>query len=137
MVVETFRDLSDDELNRIEHRIEAASSGPWFSYVVGRDAGVTSNYIELGLCNELGSCETIELTGGSIADQDFIASAREDLPRLLFEVRILRARLDALRVPHREPQREPQTIRGAVDAPAPLLTVSKDRKDRSEIDQRL
>jgi hypothetical protein len=86
-------DLSDEELAEIEHRIEAASSGPWFSYVVGRDCEAWTNYIEIGCCNELGSFKSIELVGGTIADQDFMAAARQDLPRLIREVRTLRARL--------------------------------------------
>ena len=79
--------LSDEELARIERRIRAAAPEPWFSYVVGRDMEAGSN------CIELGSYQTIEVVGGSIADQDFIAHAREDLPRLLEEVRVLRAAL--------------------------------------------
>ncbi|MBK9029887.1 MAG: NAD-dependent epimerase/dehydratase family protein [Myxococcales bacterium] len=35
--------------------------------------------------------DDIELTGATVADQDFIAHARQDLPRLLAEVRRLRA----------------------------------------------
>ena len=33
----------------------------------------------------------IELSGATIEDQDFIAHAREDVPRLLAEIRRLRA----------------------------------------------
>jgi len=31
-------------------------------------------------------CPDIELLGGSVADQDFIAHARQDIPRLLDEI---------------------------------------------------
>jgi hypothetical protein len=34
--------------------------------------------------------EDIELSGATVADQDFIAHAREDVPRLVAEVRRLR-----------------------------------------------
>lgn len=96
MTIQKLFDLSDDELGAMESRAELASRGPWFSYVVGRDREAWANCIEVGSCNELGSFSAIELRGGTIADQDFIAAARQDLPRLVREVRILRARLRAL-----------------------------------------
>jgi hypothetical protein len=89
-------ELSDAELDRILRLADAASAAPWSSSVVGRDAYADCNCIELGLCNELGSFARIELIGGSVADQDFIASARQDVLRLLREVRTLRARLNCV-----------------------------------------
>jgi hypothetical protein len=80
--------LSNDELDEIERRVAAATCAPWFSYVVGRNTEAGSNYVEQG------SCESFELVGGTVEDQDFIAAAREDIPRLLEEVRRLRARID-------------------------------------------
>ncbi len=38
--------------------------------------------------------DDIELSGATIADQDFIAAAREDIPRLLQAVRTLQSLLD-------------------------------------------
>lgn len=96
MTIEASNELTEEELDRIERLLDAATAGPWISYLVGRDADSDVNCIELGSCNELGSFQSIELVGGSAADQDFIASARQDLPRLLTEVRVLRARLDLL-----------------------------------------
>lgn len=96
MSMQAFAELSLDELDRIEHRVEAATAGPWISYIAGRDAEVETSRIELGACNELGTFKSIELVGGSVADQDFIASARQDVPRLIREVLALRARLSAL-----------------------------------------
>lgn len=96
MAFQTFQQLSDEELERIERRSAAATEGPWFSYVAGRDDEASVDYIELGQCNELGCCKMIELSGASAADQEFIANARQDLPRLLQEVRILRAQLQAM-----------------------------------------
>lgn len=118
MSSQSFRELSDEELNRIEERVEAASSGPWFSYVVGRDEGALSNCIELGSCNELGCFDSIELIGGTVADQDYIANARQDLPRLLLEVRILRARLESLRAAPRRSDMEPSV--GFIERQTPL-----------------
>lgn len=78
------------ELEEMEFRCRAATGGPWDSYVVGRDS-------EAGL-NCIGTAEAryIELLGGTVADQDFIAHAREDLPRLILEVYRLRASLEAV-----------------------------------------
>ncbi|MET0497706.1 MAG: hypothetical protein ABW106_05470 [Steroidobacteraceae bacterium] len=93
MRLEIFDELPDGELDRMERLAAAATAGPWFSYIAGRDPDALSSCIEVGVCNELGTFRTIELTGASTADQDFMASARQDLPRLLQEVRVLRARL--------------------------------------------
>jgi hypothetical protein len=38
--------------------------------------------------------EDIETSGATTADQDFMAAARQDIPRLIAEVRRLRALLD-------------------------------------------
>lgn len=113
MSIQTFDELSEAELARMQRLIDAASAGPWISYVVGRDADAAANCIELGTCNELGSFRSVELSGLSAADQDFIASARQDLPRLLLEVRMLRARLKSLPDENRLNLRK---VGGVVDA---------------------
>jgi hypothetical protein len=97
MKMHSYKELSDHDLDRIERVIDAATAGPWYSYVVGRDADATSTCIELGACNELGSFKSMEVSGCTVADQDFIASARQDLPLLLREVRLLRIRLESMR----------------------------------------
>lgn len=95
MTQEPFDELPDEELDRMERLVAAATAGPWISYVAGRELDGTSSCLELGVCNELGSFRTIELIGATAADQDFMASARQDVPRLLREVRALRARLNS------------------------------------------
>lgn len=77
---------SDEELAAIRARCEAATPGPWKSYVEGRDHTSGSSFI-------MTTGEDIELSGATIADQDFIAHAREDVPRLLEEVQRLRSQL--------------------------------------------
>ena len=79
--------LSDEELARIEARCTAASSGPWVSYVEGRDHTSGSSFIMTGSPEHRG--EDIELAGATVEDQDFIANARQDVPRLLAEIRRL------------------------------------------------
>jgi hypothetical protein len=83
--------MTDEELDEIERRCAAARPGPWTSYVEGRDHTSGSNFVMVGNDDE-GRGEDIELTGATVADQDFIANARQDIPRLLAEVRRLRGK---------------------------------------------
>jgi hypothetical protein len=80
-----FDELTDTDLDEIESRLRAATPGPWQSFVEGRDHTSGSSFVATPTSD-------IELAGATVADQDFIAHAREDLPRLLNEVRRLRAR---------------------------------------------
>jgi hypothetical protein len=96
MSMHSFDELSEEELDRMERRVAAATLGPWLPE--GDEAELTTNVsiIELGLCNELGTFKSIELVGASAADHEFIVNARQDMPRLLQEVRALRARLQSI-----------------------------------------
>lgn len=82
-------EMTNEELDEIERRCVAARRGPWTSYVEGRDHTSGSNFIMVGNDDEHRG-EDIELTGATVEDQDFIAHARQDVPRLLAEVRRLR-----------------------------------------------
>lgn len=82
---------SELELQEMEVRAAAAQPGPWKSWVEGRDFLGGSNFIQTGEGADRG--EDIEMTGGTVADQDFMAAARQDVPRLVAEVRRLRALL--------------------------------------------
>jgi hypothetical protein len=75
--------LGDDDLEEIKKRCQEATPGPWKSYVEGRDEIVGSDFI-------MTEGEDIYLTGATVADQDFIAHARQDIPKLLAEVERLR-----------------------------------------------
>ena len=77
-------------LEEIRKRCEAATSGPWISYVEGRDHLAGDSFIKRGGERRK---EDLYLTGGTVADQDFIAHARQDIPSLLEEVERLRKRL--------------------------------------------
>lgn len=79
--------LSEEELESIEARAAAASPGPWKSFVEGRDHTSGSSFIMTGEGASRG--EDIELIGATVADQDFIAAARQDVQRLVAEVRAL------------------------------------------------
>jgi hypothetical protein len=80
--------LDDNELAAIRARAEAASPGPWRSFIEGRDHTSGSDFIMTGPQDSRGN--DIELTGATKADQEFIAYARQDVPRLIAEVDRLR-----------------------------------------------
>ena len=88
-------ELSDQDLTIIEARADAATAGPWKSFVEGRDHTSGDNFIRTGGLDD--ACPDLYLrhdppdpTGvvaASVEDQDFIAHARQDVPRLVAEVR--------------------------------------------------
>lgn len=80
--------ISSAEIESIRQRCEAARPGPWRSFVEGRDHTSGNSFIMTGSDENRG--DDIELIGATIADQDFIANARQDVPRLLDEIEILR-----------------------------------------------
>ena len=72
--------MTRQELLEILQRCEAATPGPWRSYVEGRDHESGDSFIDVP------GKDGIYLTGATLADQDFIAAARQDLPRLVNEL---------------------------------------------------
>jgi hypothetical protein len=87
----SFDHLTDDELAAIKARCNRASPGPWKSFIEGRDHTSGSSFIMTGPSDRRG--EDIEMTGATADDQDFIAHARTDVPRLLDEIEYLRQEL--------------------------------------------
>lgn len=83
--------MTDAELLEIKGRCDAARAPPWRSFVEGRDHESGCSFIMVGEGETRG--EDIELTGATTADQDFIAHARQDIPRLLAEIERLRREL--------------------------------------------
>jgi hypothetical protein len=75
--------VTDDELEKIRKRCEHATRGPWKSYVESREKMSGSDFI-------MTQGDDIYLTGATVADQDFIAQARQDIPKLIAEVERLR-----------------------------------------------
>jgi hypothetical protein len=80
--------MSEAELDEIMARCEKATPGPSRSFIEGRDHECGSDFIMTGGSDQRG--EDIELSGATQADQDFIAHATDDTPRLVAEVRRLR-----------------------------------------------
>ena len=72
------------DMDAIRERCNQATPGPWKSYIEGRDHDSGASFI-------MTSGEDIELIGASVADQDFIAHARQDIPQLLAEIQRLKA----------------------------------------------
>ncbi|MCK9798329.1 hypothetical protein M1B34_11480 [Pseudomonas sp. MAFF 302030] len=78
--------MNRQQLDEMAACCERAAPGPWVLYVEGRDHESGSNFIRTAGLNG----EGLELSGASVADQGFIAHARQDLPALIAEVRRLR-----------------------------------------------
>jgi hypothetical protein len=85
----------DSEIVAMKRRYEATSIAPWVSFIEGRDCESGSSFIMTGI--EKGENiwgenrgEDIYITGGTIADQDFIAHARQDIPMLIAEIERLK-----------------------------------------------
>lgn len=83
--------VSEAYIRELRGLLGAVTPGPWVSHIEGRDHTSGSSFIMTGAGGERG--EDIELLGGSTADQDFIARARQDVPLLLDEIERLRGLL--------------------------------------------
>lgn len=75
--------ITEAQLREMLDRCESATPGPWKSFIEGRDHDSGSDFIQTGNGD-------IELSGACVADQDFIAAARQDIPALVREVARLR-----------------------------------------------
>ena len=85
--------ITDDELRNIKERCDKATPGPWISFIEGRDHTSGSSIIRT-------SDEDIELIGATDKDLDFIASCRQDVPRLTEEIERLKQLLDDNNIDH-------------------------------------
>jgi hypothetical protein len=90
--------MTDHEIAEIKSRLDLATKGPWKFYLEGRDHSSGDSFIMTGISEgenlwSKNRGADIYLTGATIADCEFIANARQDVPRLLEEIKILRARL--------------------------------------------
>jgi hypothetical protein len=90
--------MTPEELQQIQERCDRATPGSWQSYIEGRDCESGSSFIMTGIApgeNIWGESrgEDIYLPGATNADQDFVAHARQDIPRLVTEIRWLQQQL--------------------------------------------
>ena len=81
--------LTEVELIEIEQRVNQTQNGPWKAYIEGRDHTSGSSFIMTGTGNS--RKEDIELNGATDADYDFIANAKQDIPKLLQMIKELQA----------------------------------------------
>ena len=79
--------LSESEIAEIKARCDRATPGPWKSWIEKIDIISGSDFIET-------SGDDIYITGARKEDQDFIAHARQDVPRLLMEIERLNILLE-------------------------------------------
>jgi hypothetical protein len=98
--------MSDGDLDAAERRADAATPGPWKSYVEGRDNESGDSFIRTGdpeqphLYISYGEWPEDQRQANEqrrANDMDFIAAARQDVARLIAEVRRLRERLSERR----------------------------------------
>ena len=80
--------MTEKELNEIEERTKNAQNGLWKAFIEGRDHTSGSSFIMTGVETERGN--DIELNGATESDYDFIANARQDIPKLIAEIRRLK-----------------------------------------------
>jgi hypothetical protein len=85
--------LTDKELDEIEARANQAQKGPWKAYIEGKDNESGSSFIMTGSGENRG--DDIEIIGATMADYDFIAHARQDIPVLIAALRELKSKLSA------------------------------------------
>jgi hypothetical protein len=94
--------ITDEELDALERRADAATAGPWTSYIEGRNQGPGDSFIGTGDPVQTDMYihylewpqDQQEANKQRLAnDMDFIAAARQDVPRLVAEVRRLKKRL--------------------------------------------
>jgi hypothetical protein len=83
--------MTDTELDAVERRADAATSGPWRAYVEGADNDSGDSFIGTDGPDLYVSYDDWPSEQQRAHDLDFIAGARRDVPRLLAEVRRLRA----------------------------------------------
>lgn len=84
--------ITEEELNEIEKRVKNAQKGPWKAYIEERDHESGSDFIMTGFGSE--NENDIELIGARKDDYDFIANARQDVPKLVAEIRELKIKLN-------------------------------------------
>jgi len=80
--------LTDDELRELAELVEAASPAPWESFVEEREPIGGSSFIRLGGFDDSQPDMYVSHDNrvAPAADLDFIAAARNYLPRLIAEV---------------------------------------------------
>jgi hypothetical protein len=87
--------MTEQELNEIKVRCNKTVNGKWFAVIEGRDQTGGSSFIMTGVENiddvrNKNRGEDVYLIGATVADIDFIANARQDIPKLIAEIEQLK-----------------------------------------------
>ncbi|MCA0329548.1 MAG: hypothetical protein LCI03_06530 [Actinobacteria bacterium] len=84
--------MTEDELDAVLQRAEAAGPGPWWSSWEGRDHESGDSFVGTGTQDSRGPDLYISADGvpAPVEVLDFIAAARQDVPALVAEIRRLR-----------------------------------------------
>ena len=83
--------ITEEELKEIEQRVNNAQSGIWKAFIEGRDHESGSDFIMTGFAENRGN--DIELFGATTYDYDFIANAKQDIPKLINAIRELNKKI--------------------------------------------
>ncbi len=83
--------LTDDALALMEGRAARATPGPWKAFIEGRDHTSGADFVRTGGPDLYLFHENAV---APVEDHDFVAHARQDVPRLVAEVRRLRSTRD-------------------------------------------
>jgi hypothetical protein len=91
--------MTIEQLQMIKNRCKATSIAPWIASIEGRDHESGSHFIMTGIPKgediwQAKRGEDLEINGATIADLDFIANARQDIPALIKEIERLHSLLD-------------------------------------------
>lgn len=78
--------ITKDHLEAIKARYQAATRGEWVARIEGRDEGVEKSVI----VRKEGREKALYLEGGTVADYEFVAHAKQDIPMLVLEIERLR-----------------------------------------------
>jgi hypothetical protein len=89
--------MTKEELQKIKDRCNATSIAPWVASIEGRDHESGSSFIMTGIpvgedIWQKKRGEDIYIAGGTNADLDFMANARQDIPELIAEVEKLQSK---------------------------------------------
>ena len=80
--------MTKKELKEIEERCNKSTKGPWKSIIEGRDQTSGSSFI-------MTDGEDIYISNPLFDNnQDFIASAKQDIPKLIAEIRKLKSKTE-------------------------------------------
>lgn len=88
--------MTEKELQEIKERCEKATPGPW-----GLDTW-KNNLMVIATAN----CKIVVASRMQIRDAEFIAHAREDIPKLLREIEELKKQIEELKRQIEEPEVE-------------------------------